>query len=232
MINIRKSDERGRGEHGWLSSRHTFSFASYYDPKFTGFRNLLVINEDRVQPGRGFGAHSHRDMEIISWVLQGTLKHRDSMGHEAELVAGEIQHITAGTGITHSEFNASDRELVHFLQIWIVPNDEGLTPRYSQQVVPEAQRRNKLCLVASGESHGNVIEIHADAQMYVCDLESEGAVQHEFGRWPAGWIQVTSGELTVNGVKLNAGDGAAISEEKRIEIASESGAQFLLFELQ
>lgn len=230
MINVRKSAERGHANHGWLDSFHTFSFANYHDPKEMGFRYLRVINEDRVAPGKGFGTHSHRDMEIVSYVLSGALQHRDSMGHEAVMRAGEVQRISAGTGISHSEFNHSSDEPVHFLQIWIIPTARGLKPNYAQAAFTDAPP-SALTLACSQEGRAGSIAINQDVDLYIGRLDATEEVTHPLAAERHGWVQVIEGQLSANGVALSAGDGASVSEEPILKLASEEGAHFLLFDL-
>jgi quercetin 2,3-dioxygenase len=232
MISIRKSSDRGRGEHGWLSSRHTFSFADYYDSQFMGFRSLRVINEDRVEAGMGFGTHGHRDMEIISWVLDGVLDHKDSMGHRESLRAGELQHITAGTGIRHSEFNGSPTELVHFLQIWIEPRVTGLQPRYDQKAFPIEERRNVLRLVLSPNGEESSVKIEQDARLFIGNLEPGKQLEFEADAGRFQWLQVARGEIELNGVSLSVGDGAACSGEPRLHVVSTNNSELLFFDLR
>ena len=232
MIAVRKSDDRGVGRHGWLTTYHTFSFASYYDPRQMGFRTLRVINEDTVSPGRGFGAHHHDNMEIVSIVMSGALAHRDSTGGEGVLRRGEVQRMSAGTGVVHSEFNGSDSEPVHFFQIWIEPARRGITPGYEQKLFPEEERRGALrLLVAPGGTDG-ALDVHQDARLYGAILDGGQRVEHELGAGRGAWIQVARGGATVNGVALARGDGAAIEEEERLSIeASDGGTELLLFDL-
>lgn len=229
MITIRRADERGHADHGWLDTYHTFSFADYYDPEHMGFRALRVINEDRVRGGRGFGTHGHRDMEIISYVLEGALGHRDSTGTDGVLRPGEVQRMSAGTGVMHSEMNASEREPVHFLQIWILPERAGITPGYEQKNFDDAQKRGRLRVVASPDARNGSLKIHQDVTVYTTLLDGE-AVTHEFQPGRYGWVQIARGEAEVNGQKLQAGDGAAIADESRVTITGK-GAEVLLFDL-
>ncbi|HET8542147.1 MAG TPA: pirin family protein [Anaeromyxobacter sp.] len=222
MITIRKAEERGHVDHGWLDTRHTFSFASYQDEDHMGFRVLRVINEDRVKPGEGFGTHGHRDMEIISYVLEGALAHRDSTGGEGVLRPGEVQRMSAGTGVTHSEFNGSREAPVHFLQIWILPDRPGHPPSYEQKLFPEAERRGKLRLVASPDAADGSLAIHQDARVYATVLGAGEAVRHALAPGRHAWVQVARGGVAVNGRALRAGDGAALSDER--EVAIEGGA--------
>jgi len=231
MIQVRPTGERGRASHGWLESRHTFSFADYWDPEHMGFRALRVINEDRVQPGRGFGSHPHRDMEIISYVLEGGLEHRDSMGHGSVIVPGDVQRMSAGTGVAHSEFNASRNDIVHFLQIWIVPERRGLPPSYEQRRFPDDEKKNRFRLVASRDGRDGSVTVHQDAELWVALLEPGVRVAHALAPKRHAWLQVTRGKMVVNGLALAEGDGAAVSEESRIEVEASELAEVLLFDL-
>lgn len=231
MITVRKSAARGLGDHGWLKSHHTFSFANYYDPRHMGFRQLRVINEDTVAPGRGFGAHQHENMEIISIVMEGALAHKDSTGGEGVLRRGEVQRMSAGTGVVHSEFNGSDSEPVHFFQIWIMPERAGIEPGYEQKMFPDDERRGKLRLVvAPGEEEG-ALNIHQDARVYASILDDGQRVEHSLTNGRGAWLQVARGSVTVNGTALNAGDGAAIENEPTLEIVATDTAELLLFDL-
>ena len=230
MITIRKSEDRGRADHGWLDSRHTFSFANYYDPAHMGFRSLRVINEDRVLGGTGFGTHPHRDMEILSYVLSGALKHRDSMGHEAILRPGDVQQISAGSGITHSETNASAVDPVHFLQIWIRPDRTGVPPKYEERSYAKAAP-GVLHLVASRDGRDGSIPIQQDAEFYLGVLRSGDRVTQTLAAGRHAWVQVAQGEITANGVALRAGDGAALSEEPKLELTAGTPATVLVFDL-
>ncbi|HEY0372318.1 MAG TPA: pirin family protein [Thermoanaerobaculia bacterium] len=230
MITIRRADERGHADHGWLDTYHTFSFADYYDPSNMGFRALRVINEDRVRGGRGFGTHGHRDMEIISYVLEGALGHRDSMGTDGVIRPGEVQRMSAGSGVMHSEMNASDKELVHFLQIWILPENNGITPGYEQKLFPDDEKRGKLRVVASPDAREGSVTIHQDVTLYTALLDDGQSVTHDFAPDRYGWVQIARGEAEVNGQLLKAGDGAAIEKESRVTISG-TGAEVLLFDL-
>ena len=230
MIKIRRANERGHVDHGWLDSYHTFSFADYYDPQHMGFRSLRVINEDRVQGGQGFGTHPHRDFEIISYVVSGALKHEDSMGHAAVMKAGEVQRISAGTGIAHSEFNNSPTEAVHFLQIWLLPSQKGVKPDYAQQSFANAPP-NALTPVCSPDGHKNSIKINQDVELFIGKLAPKGKINHPIPETHGAWIQLIEGDLALNGNKLSPGDGAAVEEEKEIPLSSDKGAHFLLFDL-
>jgi redox-sensitive bicupin YhaK (pirin superfamily) len=230
MITIRRAGDRGHANHGWLDTHHTFSFADYYDPRFMGFRSLRVINEDRVEPGVGFGTHAHRDMEIVSYVLEGALAHRDSMGTGSIIRPGEVQRMSAGTGVTHSEMNPSETEGVHFLQIWILPERRGLKPEYEQKKFEDDERRGTLRVVASPNGRDGSVTIHQDVEIYSTLLDDNAEVRHDFRTDRYGWVQVTRGEVEVNGQKLVAGDGAAIENESAVTIRGE-GAEVLLFDL-
>lgn len=235
MIRIHKSEERGHANHGWLDSRHTFSFANYYDPRHMGFRSLRVINEDRVAPGRGFGAHPHRDMEILSYVLSGSLAHKDSMGHEEVLGPNEIQRMSAGSGVVHSEYNASTTDPVHFLQIWIEPATTGTPSSYEQFKFDPAEKQDRLRLIASPEGGSGVATINQDAKVYVSAITTDTPLDYPLGESRHAWLHVIKGEIVVNGVSLHTGDAAAISGETRLNIAK-SGveslpADILLFDL-
>ena len=221
MIRIRRSGERGHADHGWLDTRHTFSFADYHDPDHMGFRTLRVINEDVVQPGRGFGTHGHRDMEILTWVLSGTLAHRDSLGNGFLIRRGEVQRMTAGTGVTHSEVNPSEAEPVHLLQIWILPERKGLAPGYEQK--PVALEPGRLVPFP--------VTIHQDAKVHAARLEAGQAVSHALAAGRHAWVQLARGSLTLNGTAMAAGDGAAVSGETTLILKAGEAAEFLLFDL-
>lgn len=231
MIRIRLAGERGHYDHGWLDTKHTFSFADYYDPASMGFRSLRVINEDVIQPGQGFGTHPHRDMEIITYVLEGALEHRDSMGNGSVIRVGDVQRMSAGTGITHSESNPSTTEQVHLLQIWLLPDRKGLAPGYEQRTFPESEKRGRLRLVASPDGADGSVRIHQDARLYTTILgPREGtALALDAGRHA--WIQVARGAITVNGQPLRQGDGASASAESSIALIGVETAEVLLFEL-
>lgn len=231
MITLRKAEERGHANHGWLDSYHTFSFANYYDPKHMGFRSLRVINEDRVSPGAGFGTHGHRDMEIITYVLDGGLEHQDSIGNGSAIKPGEVQRMSAGTGILHSEFNHSEADSVHFLQIWILPEKNGLPPSYEQRKFEVAQNPGKLHLVAARDGREGAVTVHQDMELYAAVLEPNQQVSYSLKPQRHAWIQVARGAITLNGLPLNKGDGAAISEETDIAIAATTDAEVLLFDL-
>lgn len=232
VITVRKSGNRGQTELGWLSSRHTFSFGSYHDPQHMGLRALRVINEDKVQPGKGFDPHPHRDMEILSYVIAGALEHRDSMGNGSVIRPGEVQLMRAGAGVTHSEYNHSGSDLVHFLQIWVIPDTEGLEPTYEQREFPYSERQGRLRLVASPEARDGSLRIHQDLSLYATMLEQGETVQHAFKAERYGWLQVVEGDVTLNGTTLSAGDGVAISGEPGAELVGASPyLEALLFDL-
>jgi redox-sensitive bicupin YhaK (pirin superfamily) len=231
MITVRRSSERGHADHGWLDSRHTFSFADYYDPGHMGFRALRVINEDRVQPGRGFGLHSHENMEIVSYVLEGALEHRDSLGNGAVLRPGEVQRMSAGTGVTHSEFNASKSEIVHFLQIWILPERRGISPSYEQKDFPGEARRNELLLVASRDGRLGSVTVHQDVNLYLARLDAGNRIPFEISPSRSAWVQVTRGSVALGEQKLAAGDGASLSGEKAVLLTAAEDAEVLAFDL-
>lgn len=231
MITVRKSSDRGLGRHGWLTTRHTFSFANYYDPRHMGFRTLRVINEDTVEPSRGFGAHRHDDMEIVSIVMDGALSHRDSTGGEGVLRRGEVQRMSAGTGVTHSEFNGSETEPVHFFQIWILPERRGIEPGYEQKLFPEDERRGQLrLLVAPGAADG-ALTIHQDVRIYSALLGDGESVEHGLEAGRAAWLQVARGSVDLNGTALTQGDGAAVEAETKLQITAAGDAEVLLFDL-
>jgi len=231
MITIRKADERGQADHGWLDTRHTCSFANYHDPKFMGFRSLRVINEDRVQPGQGFGTHGHSDMEIISYVLEGGLQHRDSMGTGSVIRPGDVQRMSAGSGVQHSEFNASRTEPVHFYQIWVVPERRGIKPEYEQKAFPVEERRNVLRLIASPDGAQGSLTIHQDARLYAATLTPGKELGHPLARDRFSWVQVTRGRVRFNGHELRDGDGASVSQEPELKLSAEKGGEILLFDL-
>ncbi len=231
MISVRRSEDRGHAELGWLSSRHTFSFADYYDERFLGFSDLLVINEDRIAGGTGFPTHDHRDMEIITYVLSGAIAHRDSLGNGSVLRPGEVQRMSAGTGIRHSEFNQSATEPLHLLQIWIKPAERGQVPSYEQHAVPAALTEDRLGLIGSPAGDG-VVTIHQDARLYAGQLSEGVELEHRLENGRHAWLQVAAGSLEVNGEKLEAGDGAAISDESGIRLRAHRPSEVLLFDLR
>jgi len=230
MMTLRKSNERGHVNHGWLDSYFTFSFADYYDPEWLGFRSLRVINDDLILPGMGFGAHPHRDMEIISYVLGGALQHRDSMGNGRVISAGEFQYMAAGSGVEHSEFNPSKTEATRLLQIWIRPDAKGVKPRYAERNLQQAET-GRLHLVASKTGRDGSFEIHQDADLLLSKLEAGQTVKHTLGSNRHAWIHVAEGEVNLNGQKLSAGDAAGVSEESSLEITGVKPAQVLVFDL-
>lgn len=233
MINIRKSEERGKANISWLNSKHTFSFSNYYDPNYMGFGNLRVINEDIVQPRQGFDTHGHRDMEIITYVIEGALEHKDSIGNGSIIRPSDVQRMSAGTGIFHSEFNASDSNLVHLLQIWIIPEVQGLSPSYEQKNFAEEEKSGKLCLVASKNGAENSVIIHQDVNLYASLLRNNEEINHQIQDNRSVWIQLITGEILLNNQALFAGDGAAITDEKNLNIVSNSEkSEFLLFDLK
>ena len=230
MVTIRPAAERGHANHGWLDSNFSFSFDQYYDPAHMGFRALLVINEDRVAPATGFGKHPHRDMEILTYVLEGAVKHEDSTGASETLVPGELQHMSAGTGVRHSEMNPSDSETLHLLQIWLLPNQLGIPPKYEQKRFSVQDEPNQLHLLASTDARDGSFKIFSDAELLAAKLDPGGSVSHTF-KLGNGWLQVARGAVSVAGTMLQAGDGLEIEAESSITIASESSAEFLLFDL-
>lgn len=232
MISVRKADERGTSRISWLDSRHTFSFSDYHDPRHMGFGPLRVINDDRVAPAGGFGTHGHRDMEIITYVLDGALAHSDSLGTGSVIRPGDVQKMSAGSGIRHSEFNHSKTHPVHFLQIWIVPDRDGIAPGYQQLSFPRESKLGKLLLVASDEKRDDIIHIQQDAKMYVTVLESaEQRVTHALAPGRHAWVHVATGNVVVNGHALQAGDGAAVTDESKVEISGSPSGEVLLFDL-
>jgi redox-sensitive bicupin YhaK (pirin superfamily) len=231
MIAFRDRMARGESRTGWLDSRHTFSFASYRDPAQMGFRSLRVINEDRVIPGAGFPSHSHRDMEIVSYVLEGALAHNDSLGNGTVIRPGEVQRMSAGTGIVHSEFNASKTEPVHFLQIWIVPNQVRLSPSYEQKAFPVKERRNQLRLAVAPDGRHGAVTVHQDARLFIANLESGECVMHEVDPSRGIWLQVARGIVALNGTEMREGDGAAVEDEPTIVIEAGTDSEVLLLDL-
>jgi redox-sensitive bicupin YhaK (pirin superfamily) len=231
MITVRPSSERGKVDLGWLDSKHTFSFGSYQDPDYMGFRSLRVINEDRVKPGQGFATHGHADMEIISYIIEGALEHKDSMGNGSVMRDGEVQRMTAGTGVRHSEFNPSADELVHFLQIWIIPEKNGLEPGYEQTNFSRADKHNNLRLIASPQGRNGSVTVHQSADFYASVLDKGESVAHSFDDSRSGWIQLVSGVLDVGGNKLVAGDGAAVENQRTLTLSAVEDAEVLLFDL-
>ena len=231
MLAIRPANERGLANLGWLNSRHTFSFGHYYDPQFMGFGSLRVINEDRVKPGQGFGTHGHSDMEIISYVLDGALEHKDSLGTGSIIQPGDVQRMTAGTGVRHSEYNASDTDPVHFLQIWILPEADGLEPGYEQKAFPAAEKQGRLRLVGSRDGRDGSVTIHQDVDLYASLLGDDDAATYELGDGRNGWVQVARGSVRLNGNELAAGDGVALKGEQTVTIEGVDAAEILLFDM-
>jgi redox-sensitive bicupin YhaK (pirin superfamily) len=230
MVTIRRSEDRGHANHGWLDSHHTFSFADYYDPKHTQFHSLRVLNEDRVAGGQGFGSHPHRDMEIISYVVSGALEHKDNLGTKAIMRAGDVQRISAGKGVVHSEYNASKDQPVHFLQIWIMPDERGVKPEYAEKSFRDAAP-GKLHLIASKDGRDESIAIHQAADVNVARLAAGTKLEYEFAPKHAGWVQLIEGSLAIDGEKLQAGDGAAISDVASVHLEAPADAHFLFFDL-
>jgi redox-sensitive bicupin YhaK (pirin superfamily) len=236
VLTLRRSEDRGRGQHGWLDSRHTFSFAGYYDPRFVGFHDLLVINEDRVAPGRGFGTHNHEEMEIISYVLEGAIEHKDSTGTGEVLRPGEVQRMSAGTGIAHSEFNPSKTKPLHFLQIWIVPGTFKLPPSYEQKAYPATERANRLRLIGSSDGRDGSVTIHQDVDLYTSSLAPGASVRAALRPGRVAWLQIARGSVDVRGkvdaVSMASGDGLAIAREDAVEVVGKQDAEVLVFDLR
>ncbi|MCH8862970.1 MAG: pirin family protein [Proteobacteria bacterium] len=231
MITIRPAEERGQAEHGWLSARHSFSFAAYQDPQHMGFGPLRVINDDRIQPAKGFGTHGHENMEIVTYVLEGALAHKDSMGNGSIIRPGEVQRMTAGTGIQHSEFNASDSEVLRLLQIWILPEKDGLEPGYEQKSFPPETLSGTLRLVASRDGREGSVTVHQDVALFAARLDQDQTVRHALATGRKAWLQVARGDVLLNGLDLKEGDGAAIEAEDEVELIGVDGAEILLFDL-
>jgi redox-sensitive bicupin YhaK (pirin superfamily) len=232
MISVRRSDERGAANLGWLDSRHTFSFGDYYDARHMGFGPLRVINEDRVRPGAGFGTHGHRDMEIVSYVLEGALEHKDSIGTGSVIRPGDVQRMSAGTGIRHSEFNHSDKDPVHFLQIWLLPERDGLPPSYEQKTFGDTDKRGRLRLVASRTGRDGSVTIHQDAEIFAAAKDRGETVSHALAGGRKAWVQVVRGAVAVNGEELRAGDGAQAKDVAKLDVSARSdGSEILLFDL-
>lgn len=232
MLELRPSQQRGHADFGWLNSKHTFSFGSYRDPKQVGFSDLLVINEDKVQPGQGFGTHPHEDMEIFSYVLEGAMEHKDSMGTGSVINSGDVQMMSAGSGIRHSEFNPSNSEMVHFLQIWIVPNQKGVKPRYQQVHFDEASKRGDLRLVISPEGGEGSLSVYQDARVYAGCFDGAESAVLELADQRYAYVHVARGSLEVNGQRMAAGDGARIRNERKLEFAAGEDAEVLVFDLR
>jgi redox-sensitive bicupin YhaK (pirin superfamily) len=231
MIKLRKSQDRGYADHGWLKSYHSFSFAGYQDPAHMAWGNLRVINEDRVAPGMGFGEHSHRDMEIISYVLSGELAHKDSMGNVKGIPPGDVQRMSAGTGVTHSEFNHAQGQTTHFLQIWIIPNVKGIAPGYEQKTIPASEKRGALRLVASSDGRQGSVTMHADAAMYAGLFNGSESAELPLAPGRKGYVHLVHGELAVNGRKISTGDAVLLDGESRILVADGNDAEVLVFDL-
>jgi redox-sensitive bicupin YhaK (pirin superfamily) len=231
VITLRPAAERGHADHGWLETRHSFSFAGYQDPEHMGFRALRVLNEDRVQPRRGFGTHGHRNMEILTWVLAGALEHRDSLENGSVIRHGDLQRMSAGTGVMHSEFNHSASEPVHFLQMWLLPESLGLAPSYEQANFPIAQRHNRLCLIASPDGADGSLTLHQDANLLTAVLDPGQKVSLPLPAGRHAWVQVARGDLALNGLALRAGDGAAVSEEQDLVVSAREPSEILVFDL-
>jgi quercetin 2,3-dioxygenase len=231
MITVRRANERGHANHGWLDSFHTFSFAGYQDPAHMGFRNLRVINEDRVAPGKGFGTHGHSDMEILSYVLGGALEHRDSMGTGSVIRPGDVQRMSAGSGVTHSEFNGSKTESVHFLQIWLLPTARGIAPGYEQKTFSEGDKRGKLCMVASPDGREGSVTVHADALIYAGLFAAGETATLPLHAGRSAWIHVARGAIRVNGAALTAGDAIALRDEQAVQLEGGDDAEVLVFDL-
>lgn len=231
MITLRKAEDRGHANHGWLDTYHTFSFANYYDPKHMGFRALRVINEDYVSPTAGFGTHGHRDMEIITYVLEGALEHKDNIGNGSVIQPGEVQRMSAGTGILHSEFNHSENEAVHLLQIWLLPAQNGLSPSYEQRNFSPAKTPGKLHLVAAKDGREGAVTVHQDVDLYAAVLQKGDRLSHTLQPQRHAWVQVARGAITLNGLPLDTSDGAAISNETEVVIEATKEAEILLFDL-
>jgi redox-sensitive bicupin YhaK (pirin superfamily) len=231
MIQLRKSKDRGHVNHGWLDTYHTFSFANYYDPKHVGFRDLLVINEDRIQGGAGFGTHGHQDMEIITYMLEGDLAHKDSMGSGSVIKRGDVQRMSAGTGVTHSEFNGSEKNPAHFLQIWIAPKKVGLKPEYEERHFSSDEKTNRLKLIASSDGKEGSLRIQQEAAIYASLLDEDKSVELSLSKGRHAWVQIVRGAVELNGILLGDGDGAALSEEKGVALKARSASEFLVFDL-
>jgi quercetin 2,3-dioxygenase len=232
MLTLRRSAERGHANHGWLDSHHSFSFANYYDPEHMGWGNLRVINEDRIAPGTGFGTHGHRDMEIVSYVLEGNLAHKDSMGNVKGIPPGDVQRMSAGTGVMHSEFNHAPEQTTHFLQIWILPNVTGIAPSYEQKTFDDSAKRGKLRLVASPDGAEGSVTLHANARMYAGLFDGDEAAELQLATGRKGYVHLVRGELEVNGKALKAGDAAMLENETSVQLRSGRGAEVLVFDLE
>jgi hypothetical protein len=231
MLQIRKGNDRGLADYGWLKSYHSFSFAHYYDPEHMGFGPLRVINEDRVSPGRGFGTHGHRDMEIISYVLSGSLAHKDSMGNGSALRYGDVQRMSAGTGVTHSEYNHSDKDSVHFLQIWVEPNVKGIAPSYEEKHFDAESKKGRLRLIASPDGRDGSVLIHQDASIYASILNDDDQIRHELAPGRIAYLHVVQGKVSANGTELGSGDALKVSGESALTLTQGEKAEVLLFDL-
>ena len=231
MTTRRQAEDRGHFDHGWLNTYHTFSFADYYDPAHMGFRQLRVINEDRVQPGRGFGTHAHQDMEIITYVLEGAIEHKDSLGTGSVIRPGEVQRMSAGTGVTHSEYNASKSEPVHFLQIWILPERRGLAPGYEQKRLADEEKRGRWRLIAARDGREGAVTVHQDVDLYAAIIGADQPLTYQLRPGRYAWVQVARGAVLLDGVRLQAGDGAALSNEPAVTVTAERSSEVLLFDL-
>lgn len=232
MIEVRRSEDRGRADFGWLKATYSFSFGDYHDPRFQGFRDLLVMNEDRVQPDTGFGEHGHRDMEIVTYVIEGLLEHRDSTGTVGTLKYGDVQRMTAGRGVRHSEWNASKSDVLHLIQIWIVPNQKGLQPGYEEKHFDRASKLNRFCKLVGPQGDAGQLRIHQDASIEVAILEAGKSLEKVLAEGRHAWVQMIRGELNLSDVTLQAGDGAAISDQKLLHFVSKKESEFLLFDLR
>lgn len=229
MISVRKNEDRGHMKHGWLNTKHSFSFGEYYDPNFMGFRSLRVINEDHIEPSAGFPTHPHHDMEILTYVISGSIAHKDSMGSNTVIPAGDVQIMSAGTGITHSEFNPSESAAIHLLQIWILPQQTGLTPRYEQQSFSPQDKENRLLTIASQNEDG--MKVFQDVSIMASVLNTKKSVSHSFKAGRSGWLQLISGEVSVNGISLKAGDAGIIQNEETVDVLANQKSEFILFDL-
>ncbi len=231
MIKIRKAAERGHFDFGWLDTSHTFSFGEYHDPEHMGFRALRVINDDLIAPAEGFGTHGHRDMEILSWIAEGALEHKDSLGTGSVIKPGDLQRMSAGSGVRHSEFNPSPKERTRLLQIWLMPEKSGLKPEYEQKHFPSESRTNRLQLIAARDGRDGALTLHQDAELWTARLDAGKSVVHSFKSGRHGWLQIVRGEVEAAGKTLGQGDGLALSDEKSLEVRAKSAAEFLLFDL-
>ncbi len=231
MLKLRKSNERGHADHGWLDSHHTFSFANYHDPAHVHFRKLRVINDDRVMPGSGFGTHPHKDMEIISYVVEGAIEHKDSMGNIHVLHKGEVQRMSAGTGITHSEYNHSAEESLRFLQIWIFPDEKSIQPEYEQMKYTDRIKPNEACLLVSSDGRQGSVKIHQDMNLYTAQLTENGSMTFDLPEGRHSWIQLVNGAVEVNGVEMTSGDGLAVSNESQLNFIGKKSSELLIFDL-